>query len=122
MRFASFVAGADRLLETAPAGTIERELLFALSRIETSAQRCWKLHPGLRQAQKWAAKKADLPDSWRKRLTKKSKVNRELWLESQSGYGTWRTDPSPSAEWPENQADYWLTLLRATTEGVIALG
>ena len=121
VRFASFVAEADRLLETAPAGTIERELLFALSRIEAAAQRCWKLHPGLRQAQKWAANKADLPESWRKRLTKKSRVKRELWLESQSAYGTWRADPSASGEWPESQADYWLTLLRATTNGVIAL-
>ncbi len=121
VRFASFVAGADRLLELAPEGTIERELLFALSRIEAAAQRCWKLHPGLRQAQKWAAKRAELPESWRKRLLVRSRGKRDLWVQSQSAQGTWRADPSPAVDWPESQGDYWLTLLRATTEGVLAL-
>ncbi len=122
VRFASFVARADRLLELAPAGTIERELFFALSRIEASVQRCWKLHPGLRQAQKWVARRASLPESWRKRLSKKPRGSREDWLKAQSAFGTWQANPSPAGDWPDSQHDYWLTLLRATTEGVLALG
>lgn len=124
VRFVAFAAAANPLLEQEPAGTLEREILFALSRIEAAAHPCWKLHPGLRQSARWAARKATLPAAWKNRLRPPrpaSSARIRQWLATQSIHGTWHTDPSPGDGWPESQAAYWRSLLQTTAAGIVAL-
>ena len=122
VRFAALAAGIGKLLEFVPAGAIERELLFALSRIESSGHPCWSLHPGLARAKDWAASRVELPAAWRKRIRRPPPASRtriDRWLASQLPDGTWCSDISPSQS--TTQADYWRSVLHSTAAALLDL-
>ncbi len=122
VRFIAFSIGIGKLLEFAPPGTIERDILFVLSRIESSKHPCWSLHPGLARAKAWAASRAAIPASWEKRLRPPKPASRsriDRWLATQLPDGSWLSDTILSPD--TTQADYWRTILHTTAAALLDL-
>jgi len=121
VRFAGFIACEEGLLELAPRGTLERELLFAIRRIEAMQHPAWDFHPGLSEVNEWASTRVSLPVHWQRRLRLRPRGLVKDWLRTQGRFGMWHENPAPGKDWPATQGDFWLRLLRGTSDGIVAL-
>ncbi|MCP3139482.1 YkgJ family cysteine cluster protein [Pyxidicoccus xibeiensis] len=124
--FASYVATLGRVLEQAPPGTFEWELLWFLRRLEVARHPVLALHPGLGAVGDWA-REVLKPDGRLRvhlraappppRVTPRALVR---LIDTQAPDGSWWRNPARSVM-PDSQEEYLRRWLHTTAAGLLAL-